>query len=349
MSVPSEWNEMEIAGEDFKVAQYLHFEDPHATTSDDVSSAFLEYRKKVKEAKKWFEDSSIQSSLLYENMDIGTMHGKNPFIGFDFPFLTKSMFKENPSRKIDPFTLSKIYCEFAAMIGNSSTPQEISKKIQILDDFGMLKRPLKETAADVIQTFGIQPAHFTFVDIETTSVHPASGDVIDFGAYLVDERKGTIEECSYLYDMENKDFQEIVGVPNEEIHHISLEEISGKPLFKDPESQKEIGKILYNENTIFSAHNMRFEGLYLSVSYPRFWSIFDRANPEVSKDLSLGGPSLTLDTRFHAHFLSDCVNGNLENFSTYYGADYGGAHRGLYDAKLAANAFFAMREELKNL
>ena len=108
--------------------------------------------------------------------------------------------------------------------------------------------------------YGSRPAKgkFVGVDIETTSTSPDRGYIINVGWEVMEIADGSEPADANSVFCGLPDQYEQTGVPLEEIHHISWQDVGGKtPFCEDKALQKKLLKVL--KSRPFMAHNAAFE------------------------------------------------------------------------------------------
>lgn len=197
-----------------------------------------------------------------------------------------------------------------------------------------------------------------FIDLETTSLDPYRGEIIEVGIVVVDPTGKVIQTHNERYDMEETEAREELGTGPVFVHKIEPEDIKGKPKFSDPHVQKQLKTILNDKNSIIIPHNAGFEHGQLSTHLEGYYSshvkdsaaalrqrktVKDSGKPEV----------LTQDTRaLSAYFLKSEKN-TLKEFATANGItaeEYDTTAHGAYaDADMTSRAYAQFKENLKNM
>ena len=119
--------------------------------------------------------------------------------------------------------------------------------------------------------YGSKPAKGKFVgiDIETTSTSPDRGYIVNVGWELMELVEGSeaLEAHSLFCGL--PDQYEESGVPLEEIHHITWNDVAGKtPFCEDAGLHKQLLKIL--KKYPFMAHNAAFEDSWFLLHLPGY-------------------------------------------------------------------------------
>lgn len=162
------------------------------------------------------------------------------------------------------------------------------------------------------------------IDLETTRFSPRVGYIIEFGGVEYDSEGNVLNMMDELFDLPEQ-VKGYHGTGAEDIHHISVEDIEGKPTFA-----KSTEKILdFLRGKVLLAHNAQFELRWLNLHLPGF------------SELNMP----VIDTMHVAtHLLPESKNSRLETICGDLGVDYNNGHRAYHDAKVAGEAFFAMLE-----
>lgn len=184
-----------------------------------------------------------------------------------------------------------------------------------------------------------------FVDIETTSLHPTMGEIIEIGLVRTDPQGNEIERYEERYDMTDERVRTVLGTGPVEVHGINPEDVAGKRKVSDEEVQALLKKHLADPNVIVIAHNAPFEqewfeqyvdGFHEAHS-PEAWT---NARPEF-ETTPLG------DTRTIAMFLAHGVaNTKLESFAPANGVPYRNAHQAMADAEMTYKTLEAFEKKL---
>ncbi len=115
--------------------------------------------------------------------------------------------------------------------------------------------------------YGSKPAKGTFVgvDIETTSTNPEQGYIVNVGWETMELGDGAQATDAHSVFCGLPDQYEQTGVPLEEIHHITWEDIADqKPFRENKELQKELLEALIKHP--FMAHNAAFEDSWFMLN-----------------------------------------------------------------------------------
>lgn len=177
----------------------------------------------------------------------------------------------------------------------------------------------------------------TGIDLETSSIAdssvqdsraflPSYGDIIETGMVHYDAHGVETSRFSRLHgnhELINKHN----GTGAVEVHHISVEDVAGKPRFNEPEENRLVTDEMYQSNVLV-AHNDKFERKFLSYNL---------------KDYDKDFP--WLDTAWLTRHFSESTEGRarLQEFCADHGVDYVEAHRATNDADMmmrALNEFF---------
>lgn len=115
--------------------------------------------------------------------------------------------------------------------------------------------------------YGSKPARGTFVgvDIETTSTSPDRGYIVNVGWELMEIAEGAEPIDAHSVYCGIPDQYEETGVPLEEIHRITWNDVGGKkPFREDADLQKQLLKVL--KSRPFLAHNAAFEDAWFMLN-----------------------------------------------------------------------------------
>lgn len=174
-----------------------------------------------------------------------------------------------------------------------------------------------------------------YIDLETTSLDPNLGEIIEIG--IVRIKAGTGEEVKYskIFDMEDPIVRKKLGTGAQDIHGLSADILEGKNKFSDPEIQEEIGAILNDPTIVQVAHRDQFEEMWLKQNLAGYWE---------THDSSIGEPVVhSQDTMWLSKFLvHDTPRNTLEAFIVGAGGDYEDAHSALPDALMTHRAMKAL-------
>jgi len=190
-----------------------------------------------------------------------------------------------------------------------------------------------------------------FVDLETTSLDPNMGEIIEIGIVKVSPSGEILEEYEERFDINNSEVRDVIGVGATAVHKIRPQDVVGKRKFNDPKVQETVGKFLNDPDSINVAHNDAFEKSYLSQHLNGFWqksevfsglNISSRHKNEMSPIVSWS------DTRVISTILFDeGKNNRLESFSEANGIPYEDAHSALPDAIMTFKALYGFAERLR--
>lgn len=213
----------------------------------------------------------------------------------------------------------------------------------------LLTKEFQDTA------FGESTRNRVFIDLETSSLDPFRGEIIEIGIVVMDPKGNIIETVNERYDVENPEVRDRLGLGASDVHKIYPEDVAGKPKFSDPSVQRRIGDILNNENCVIVPHNAGFEHGHLSTHLEGYYSSHVRDSTEsLRKRTSLGEPGKptvkTQDTRALSTYLMKSKRNNLQSFATNNGIskkEYQETAHGAYaDADMTARAFTNFQQNL---
>lgn len=119
--------------------------------------------------------------------------------------------------------------------------------------------------------YGAKPAKGTFVgvDIETTSTNPEQGYIVNVGWETMELREGARPEGATSAFCGLPAQYEETGVPLEEIHRISWNDVADKkPFRQDADLQAQLLKALMSKP--YLAHNAAFEDSWFMLNLPGY-------------------------------------------------------------------------------
>ena len=141
---------------------------------------------------------------------------------------------------------------------------------------------------------------------------------------------GIVEKYSHLNGVP-EDFEKVYGTGAEHIHNITVDEISGRPIFvNDVENAQKIIDML--SGGVMVAHNASYEVSQLTHN------LFGFARMLNNKDIEV------LDTRaVSMYFLPQTPNNSNQSFVESSGNVYENAHRALSDAEMTLSALLSLK------
>lgn len=167
------------------------------------------------------------------------------------------------------------------------------------------------------------------IDIETSKASPRTGRIIETG--IVEMAPGSEPKIVYsaLHGVPDRVLQG-AGIQFEEVHGINARDLEGKPLFEDPEVQREILALL--KSGVMVAHNAGFEDRFLTANLSGYAEARD------------SGEIVLLDTRVLATMLMlASTDSSLNWFAEDNGVPYEGAHAAAADALMMMKALLNLQ------
>ena len=158
------------------------------------------------------------------------------------------------------------------------------------------------------------PEGWIVVDLETTSIIPQEGDVIELAYQKMDRFGEVAEEGSFLYSPNPKKAV-YTGTGPENVHNISMDMLADKPTFLDSTDQL---MEIFASAPIVIAHYAPFEKSWLEPAF--------------------GIKMRWLDTREVCKFYCETERNTLKAFAEHNGVSYEGAHRALADVDMTRRA-----------
>lgn len=225
--------------------------------------------------------------------------------------------------------------EYVRLDGGVTTSQEGFNE-DLLSNFALqAKDPADQRVRHIIYNLvqlmynsDVSDQILTGVDIETNYVAATMGRIIEIGITAVDMGTGEeVDSYSHLYDVPKESLRSY-GTGAEDVHNISVDDISGEPLFDD-EKEQEIVLEKLKENYIVFAHNANFEKQFLRSQLKGF------AEAEYNNEIYV------MDTMdFVKKTMPSAKNNKLEAFCEGNNVAYENAHRALQDAQMMMRALF---------
>lgn len=314
--------------EKFKFISDRFFELRKRAQSDNLYASaellpiFHDYRKQFFVLRKAFKDKKSKF-FLWDSQPVSLLPSTVKYIPQKDFYLTSFDFRSR-----DEILLSF----FNSWKGSFLKGEEKKRKedfYSLSSDSDFIKRLHREVCEGSFK----ENRRFAFVDIETTSLDPIFGDVIEIGVVLKNGEGSTLIEISELYGLSSDDT--VVG--KSEIHGLEIGDLAGREPFIEGDSLIELQSILCDESITVVAHNSDFEYLWLSLFLPGFF--------ESHTDF-YGIPSNVLDTLLVSKIiLEGSPNNKLSTFAEGCLVDYRNGHRALPDARMTAEAFFNLMKD----
>lgn len=169
--------------------------------------------------------------------------------------------------------------------------------------------------------------NFITLDIETNSLSPAEGNIIEFGAVEISPFGEEVGRYEQLYDVSEAQL-EVNGVGAEHVHHISHDMIKGKKQFREDTQNV----LEYMKRGTVVVHNKDFELNWFRQQIPGFTEAEQRGEIRV------------VDTMHICRKFCPTERNTLQSFVEYNGGTYENAHRSVDDALMTIRALFAWLE-----
>lgn len=283
------------------------------------------------------------SDLVFEKADFKSVDLSSAIPGFNFSDYwgpnARNWYQLKPS-------IMAVIREMSALSLGVTPPRSFSKRT-----IGMLKRANGYSHA--VNIVGMvsngllkdslkSQKKLLFIDIETTSLSPLYGEIIEYGYLLTDSSGNTIEKYEELCGTEDSSIIDRGTILTESITGISYEMIKDKPVFRESEGYSRLVELLMDPDVVQIAHNSAFENSWWSFNIPGF---ADKWNHNLNILLDKDVPH-TLDTRFMAKFCEKLSKQRLQDFAERNGIEYVNAHRALNDVILMKDAYFSSRDRL---
>lgn len=192
----------------------------------------------------------------------------------------------------------------------------------------------KGTIKDAVETlyrehdFTKNTKNVVSIDLETTTISPDTGRIIEIGFTERDPQGNVVSTYERLLSVPD----EILGIKGTgamDVHKITPEMLQDKPLFEDPEIQREVLERL--EGRVLLAQNAGFEDRFLTQNLNGFLEL----------DLPIIDP---MDLSIM--FLPDTKDNKLETIANEVGVPYTNGHRALHDADVAADVLFPLMDRI---
>lgn len=211
---------------------------------------------------------------------------------------------------------------------------------------------------NLFQEYGRQwSKNRVFIDLETTSLDPYWGEIIEIGIVEVDPSGNVVRTVNERFDLERPDVRDNLGVGATHIHRITPESVKGKRKFTDLEVQQELGEILNRGDIVLVPHNAAFEHTFLSEHLKGYHAYHAKDSAKSlrkrEKTYEQGTPEcLTTDTMNICTYLMESKGNSLKIFATSNGIsaeEYEETSHGAYaDADMTRRALFNFKHTLQN-
>lgn len=188
-------------------------------------------------------------------------------------------------------------------------------------------RPAAEVMRGLYSDSDLSGRRLAGLDLETTSLSPATGRIIEVGVATMDLSDGSVTGGhSELHDVSDIG-RRTYGTGSVDVHGITPEAVAGKPQFSDPSVQRRVMDRLLAERDVV-AHNVAFERQWLRVHLDGF------AEAEARGDVRF------IDTRDVTMYAADTEGNSLEDFCRDNDVAYVGAHRAYQDTEMMMRALY---------
>lgn len=194
---------------------------------------------------------------------------------------------------------------------------------------------------------GDQPHREVYVDLETSSFHASSGEILEIGIVVVEDGQ-VVKEIAERFDLQDETVRDRLGTGNEAIHKIGRADLIGKRKFTDSEVQKELASVLNDPEAVLIAHHTPFEMAWLSQEVEGFAHVRDpNSAANIRRRLAGNTVALNGDSRSLSSFMLHSTSSNsLECFSQANGVPYEDAHTAIVDARMTHLAHKSFRESV---
>lgn len=173
-----------------------------------------------------------------------------------------------------------------------------------------------------------------FVDLETTSIDPELGSIIEIGIIITDYKDNVIESYEERFDFsDDRELKHKIGVGNQDIHGIAPDDLENKRLFTDKEVQEKLQELICRENSILIAHNDDFEVRWLETYLDNFAECY-QVNRLQKEPKNYRFDVRALSMAFH----HEVNNSKLEGFAEKNGVPYVNAHSAYADSEMTRKA-----------
>lgn len=170
------------------------------------------------------------------------------------------------------------------------------------------------------------------VDIETNSLSPRGGRIIELGVSVRDNKGKEIKKIARLHGI-SKRAKIGMGTGAEDIHGISMSDIEGKDPFSEPRYQERLLETF--KSGILVAHNAIYEDNWFRVHLRGYAEARDNGEIQIIDTMVLS-----------RNLIPGMDNHKLESFVKYNGFDYVDAHRAYNDTAMMCDALFAFTRNL---
>lgn len=289
-------------------------------------------------ARLYWEKEAIEAGLMEKReRPLLTDAAKRENAKYRKTIKTKRTFKMPMSEE----TYRCLVNEFTAWSGLER--EEAKRLLRAYDEESGLTRD--EYVTGLFQTHYDTTRDRVYLDLETTSFHPTTGEIIEIGIVRVNPQGEVVATVDERFDMEDKHFRDHVGTGPVDVHKIAPEDIRGKATFRDPEVQARLGEHLNDPDVILVAHNANFENAWLNHNLDGYQELHD---PNSAENIAGKRAAARIqDTRNLAMFLGhNLPNTKLESFTQGNGVAYVDSHSAFPDAEMTWKALTAFQKNV---
>lgn len=166
------------------------------------------------------------------------------------------------------------------------------------------------------------------IDLETTSVAPETGRIIEIGMTKRDAQGNVVDVYESLFSVPSE-ILDIKGTGMVEVHQIAPDDIRDKLPFDDERVQKRVRDMF--EDSVLLAHNAGFEDRFMIQNLDGY----------VEMDIPI------IDSvKLSKMFVPETPNNKLETMAPAMGVPYTNGHRALHDAEVNADAYHVLTQRI---
>ncbi|MDN5759256.1 MAG: 3'-5' exonuclease, partial [Tomitella sp.] len=159
---------------------------------------------------------------------------------------------------------------------------------------------------------------YVVFDVETNSLSPGRGEIIQTGAVVMNGRGEVTERLDSLHGIDPRAARTI-NTGAVDVHGIDYAQVHGRPRFRDSAAHKRLHTLLADQDTTLVAHNASFEAQYLAAH-------------------GIAAPRIVDTMHLSRKFDHDSTGAKLADFTAAHGVDYADAHNAYRDADMTARA-----------
>lgn len=168
------------------------------------------------------------------------------------------------------------------------------------------------------------------IDLETTSVSPETGRIIEIGMTERDAHGNVVDTFEALFSIP-EEILDIRGTGMVDVHQIKPDDIRDKLPFEHPDVQKRVLSML--EDSVLLAHNAGFEDRFLIQNLDGY----------AEMDIPIVD-----SVKLSKMFVPETPNNKLETLAPAMGVPYTNGHRALHDAEVNADAYYPLTQRIHN-